>query len=208
MKKFTKLNSFLFYFLSINLFSSAVNAEIIDIITGSVIDKKGRPVSEYDVDIKNLETEKSYNLITDDGGVFELYRIETGDYEVIIVDPLGEQKKVITLNADSRAIGEFKLNHIIEVSVNKDAKTTISKSVRDVINPEAAQTINAKAARYISPGAAKAINAQAARTITPEAARVISPEVARVLHPERAKNLTEEQAKKLTIEEASTPPDK
>lgn len=176
-------------------YTSTIFAGGVEIITGTIVDKSGRPVSEYDVKVKNSKTGKASKLITDDSGVFELYHVKPGNYEVIINNQVGMKNKPVVVKSNTKSFGQFQIDQKIKIKVNKKAAKTIRKSVRDVINPEAAHTINAKAARQISPEAAKAINAQAAQTISPEAAKVINPGAARAINPEAAKNITPEAAK-------------
>jgi hypothetical protein len=192
-------------------------------VQGQLIDRGGRPVSQFAIKIEGVENSSFSSVaVTDFSGAFQFFDVPSGKYKLYALKDSGKEVRLIDVRSgELQNIGTISLQWDQKVTLNKDAATNISPDAAKSINPDAAQTLNPEAARTINVEAAKMINPEAARTINSEAAKAINPEAAKtinseaaktlnpaaakVINPERARVLTKEQALTITPAEAAKP---
>jgi protocatechuate 3,4-dioxygenase beta subunit len=154
----------------------ALGGDQMRIIQGQLVDKQGRPVSQYPIRLEKIDEPKTktYSAVTDFSGTYQFINLPPGRY--IAYPNYQPRASGVTIDLKEQAL------RLIE-PLKLDEKLSIK------LNPKAAQTINP----------------EAAGTINPEAARTINPEAAKVLDPGRARVLTGEEAHKISPLEASKP---
>src|SRR5262249_33283204 len=123
----------------------ALGGDQIRIIQGQLVDKQGRPVSQYPVRLEKIDEPKTktktktYSAVTDFSGTYQFINLPPGRY---IAYP----------NFQSRASGVTIEVKEQELQLIEPLKLEQKLSIQ--LNPKAANTINAEAARTINPEAA------------------------------------------------------
>ena len=126
-KRLLKLNCLVFFIIGVLIFLNGlkwnVHAGGMKMLAGQVLDVKGRPASQYPIIIESVGSHlaQKYITVTDFSGIFQVYNLPPGEYQVYPVNQPPEVWKSIEVKGEPlKWIEPLILREQIFIKINPD----------------------------------------------------------------------------------------